>query len=50
MTDESTPRWLMAVAEELDELALFIKRYGRQDACHCATRLRNLADIVEQRQ
>lgn len=47
--NEATPRWLMALGEELDAAAFTIKRTGRQDAPHIAARLRRIADILEQR-
>lgn len=46
---DSTPAWLVVLAEEVDELALHIKRYGREDASDIARRMRALADILEQR-
>lgn len=48
-SDYATPRWLVAVAEELETIARDVRTTGRERAAREAARLRRMADILEQR-
>jgi hypothetical protein len=49
MSNYATPQWLLSLAAELEYIAKEVRETGRSKASNHANRLRNLADILEQK-
>jgi len=49
MSDYATPRYVIAIAEELDVISCNLKQRGPENVRRQAERLRRLADILERK-